>query len=82
MRLPIIKELRKREYREIASFQDMVIDLLYRTDSSIILHGGTTVWRCFSGNRFSTDIDAYLTNRINAKALKHAACQLWQPIMA
>ena len=70
MRLPIIKELRKREYREIASFQDMVIDLLYRTDSSIILHGGTTVWRCFSGNRFSTDIDAYLTNRINAKALK------------
>jgi predicted nucleotidyltransferase component of viral defense system len=34
-----------------------------------VLHGGTAIWRCYSGNRFSEDVDAYInknTERINA----------------
>lgn len=65
MKLPIMQRLKKREYREIAVFQDIVIELLYELDSSVILHGGTAIWRCYSGNRFSNDIDVYLkSNRI------------------
>ena len=65
MRLPIIKRLKKREYREIATFQDYAIDILYRSYSDMVLHGGTVIWRCFSGNSFSNDIDAYLDPNIN-----------------
>ena len=60
MRLPIINRLRKREYKEIAEFQDSAVDLLYDSYPTAILHGGTVVWRCFSGSRFSYDIDGYL----------------------
>ncbi len=67
MHLPIIKRLKKREYREIAAFQDYAIDVLYRSYSNIVLHGGTVIWRCFAGNRFSNDIDAYLDSKISLK---------------
>ncbi|MCL4552123.1 MAG: hypothetical protein M1305_00995 [Candidatus Marsarchaeota archaeon] len=50
--LPIIQRLKKKGYREIASFHDAVVDLLYQTESSVILHGGTAVWRCYGGGRF------------------------------
>jgi predicted nucleotidyltransferase component of viral defense system len=60
MKLPIIQRLKKIEYRDIATFQDIVVDLLYELDSSVILHGGTAIWRCYSGKRFSNDIDVYL----------------------
>ena len=70
MRLPIIKRLKKREYREIATFQDYAIDILYRSYSNMVLHGGTVIWRCFAGNRFSNDIDAYLDPKINLKDTK------------
>lgn len=52
MLLPIIQRLKKKEYREIAPFHDAVVDLLYQTESSVILHGGTAVWRCYGGGRF------------------------------
>lgn len=67
MRLPIIKRLKKKEYREIATFQDYAIDILYRSYSDMVLHGGTVIWRCFAGNRFSNDVDAYLDPQINLK---------------
>ena len=70
MRLPIIKRLKKREYREIATFQDYAIDILYRSYSNMILHGDTVIWRCFAGNRFSNDIDTYLDPKISLKNTK------------
>ncbi len=70
MHLPIIKRLKKREYREIATFQDYAIDILYRSYSNMIFHGGTVIWRCFAGNRFSNDIDAYLDPKISLKDTK------------
>ncbi len=70
MNMPIIKLLKKREYQEISRFQDVVVEALYQTDSSIILHGGTTIWRCFSGSRFSNDIDAYISSKKELERLK------------
>ncbi len=60
MRLPLIERLQTREYREIAAFQDSVIELLYNASKDVVLHGGTAVWRCYNGRRFSNDIDIYL----------------------
>lgn len=28
-----------------------------------VLHGGTAIWRCYRGNRFSEDIDVYLMSK-------------------
>lgn len=36
----------------------------------MIFHGGTVIWRCFAGNRFSNDIDAYLDPKISLKDTK------------
>ncbi len=62
MKIPIAKLLKTRVYREMAAFQDDVVDILYRTDNTIIIHGGTAVWRCYGGSRFSDDIDAYISS--------------------
>ena len=29
-------------------------------DNKIVLHGGTAIWRCYAGNRFSDDLDLYV----------------------
>ncbi|HIH60916.1 MAG TPA: nucleotidyl transferase AbiEii/AbiGii toxin family protein [Ferroplasma sp.] len=61
MKLPIIKQLKKRDQIETAKLQDELILLLYNTDNSLVIHGGTSIWRCYSGYRFSEDIDLYST---------------------
>jgi predicted nucleotidyltransferase component of viral defense system len=70
MKIPIIKLLKKREYQDISKFQDVIVTILYQIDSRIILHGGTAVWRCFSGSRFSNDIDAYISSKDELESLK------------
>ncbi len=62
MKLPIIKQLKKRDQIETAKLQDELISLLYNVDNSIVIHGGTSIWRCYSGNRFSEVIDLYSVN--------------------
>lgn len=69
LQLPLANKLRKREYREIAGFQDSVVDVLYGTCPAAVMHGGTVVWRCFGGRRFSYDIDAYLPGNTSLKTL-------------
>ena len=47
----------------LAELQDEVIDIIYnRVEPDAILYGGTAVWRCYAGNRFSEDIDIYMSN--------------------
>ncbi len=72
MKPPIINMLKKREYRELASFQDDAVDILYQTDNTIIMHGGTAIWRCYGGGRFSNDIDIYLTSKEQLERLKES----------
>ena len=48
----------------LAELQDEVIDIIYnRVEPDATLYGGTAIWRCYGGNRFSEDIDIYLSNR-------------------
>ncbi len=72
MKLPIIKLLKKRAYRELAAFQDDAVDILYQVDSSVIMHGGTAIWRCYGGSRFSNDIDIYLASKKRLGKIKGA----------
>lgn len=60
MRIPLFNRLRKQFHREIAMLQDEVVEIVYALSPDAVLHGGTTVWRCYSGNRFSEDLDFYL----------------------
>ena len=60
MRLPLLNRLRKRLHMDIALLQDEVVDIVYSLAPNAVLHGGTAIWRCFSGNRFSEDLDFYL----------------------
>lgn len=49
--------------------QDQIVDLIYDIFPNIVFHGGTSIWRCYSGNRFSEDLDFYLLEQENIKEL-------------
>ncbi len=59
MKIPLEKRLRKRAHRLIAALQDEVLEILYSLQQKLIIHGGTAIWRCYGGGRFSEDIDMY-----------------------
>lgn len=58
--MPLILRLKKARHKEVAKAQDLIVDELYNIFDNAVLHGGTAIWRCYGGNRFSEDIDAYL----------------------
>jgi len=67
-RTPLHRKMRKERHKKIAGVQDIVVETLYRVFPRAVLHGGTAIWRCYSGNRFSEDVDAYIekdTEKIN-----------------
>lgn len=59
MKLPLTKVLRKRVHAEIAMLQDEILEVVYSIVDRAVLHGGTAIWRCYGGNRFSEDLDFY-----------------------
>ena len=48
-----------RSQMEKAKMEDTLTEILYRKHRELVFHGGTAIWRCYSGNRFSRDIDFY-----------------------
>ncbi|MBI5388749.1 nucleotidyl transferase AbiEii/AbiGii toxin family protein [Candidatus Woesearchaeota archaeon] len=60
MKLKLIDKLRRKSHKDIALLQDMVMEITYEIFPQAILHGGTAIWRCYGGTRFSEDIDLYL----------------------
>jgi predicted nucleotidyltransferase component of viral defense system len=60
VKIPIVLKLKKQSYREIARAQDTIIEELYKIFERAVLHGGTAIWRCYNGNRFSEDVDVYI----------------------
>lgn len=52
--------MRRERHKKIARLQDIVVETLYRVFPRGVLHGGTAIWRCYSGNRFSEDVDTYI----------------------
>lgn len=58
--LPLVTRLKKQVHRDIAQAQDIVVETLYTVFNDAVIHGGTAIWRCYQGNRFSEDIDVYI----------------------
>jgi len=58
--IPLILRLRKAAHREIAKAQDLIVAALYEVFNDAVIHGGTSIWRCYQGNRFSEDVDVYI----------------------
>ncbi|MBI3859140.1 MAG: nucleotidyl transferase AbiEii/AbiGii toxin family protein [Thaumarchaeota archaeon] len=58
--IPLALRLRRAVHRDIAAAQDLMVIDLYSALPASVMHGGTAIWRCYGGNRFSEDIDVYL----------------------
>jgi len=58
--IPLILRLKKNMHKEIAKAQDLIVETLYKIFNNAVIHGGTSIWRCYNGNRFSEDIDVYI----------------------
>ena len=52
--------LKNKDYLEIARLQDEVVSRLYNINTKLTFHGGTSVWRCYGGKRFSFDLGMYV----------------------
>lgn len=63
-KIPLILKLKKARHKNIARAQDIVVEELYRVFERAVLHGGTAIWRCYNGNRFSEDVDVYIPKDI------------------
>lgn len=72
---PIELALKSEEQVRLARLQDVVVQVLFELDQKLVMHGGTAIWRCYNGNRFSEDIDLYASD----KAIESLVNQLpWQ----
>jgi len=68
---------------KLAEFQDYILEIIYnRIEPTALLYGGTAVWRCYGGQRFSEDIDIYLRNESLEKLIvslpKYGLQLLWR----
>ena len=59
MKTPIARQLRIKAQVEMAYLQDEMVDIMYSLSNDLILHGGTAIWRCYDGKRFSEDLNFY-----------------------
>jgi len=59
-RTPLHMRMKREKHRKIARLQDILLENMYRVFPKAVLHGGTAIWRCYSGNRFSEDVDVYI----------------------
>lgn len=59
-KIPIILKLKKELHKNVAMAQDIIVEELFKIYNKAVLHGGTAIWRCYQGNRFSEDVDVYL----------------------
>jgi predicted nucleotidyltransferase component of viral defense system len=52
----------------LAVMEDALIDFVYKEMENFVLHGGTAVWRCYKGNRFSRYLDFYTNMKPEAES--------------
>jgi predicted nucleotidyltransferase component of viral defense system len=67
MRICLFNKLKKRLHKDIAELQDQIVDIVYTIFPDILFHGGTSIWRCYFGNRFSEDLDFYFPRQSDIK---------------
>ena len=58
-KIPLQIRLKREVHRKIAYAQDLVVKEVYNVFNKAVLHGGTAIWRCYNGKRFSEDLDFY-----------------------
>lgn len=58
--MPYLEDLLHGEQLKKAELQDRVIEIIANSVQSWCFHGGTAIWRCYGGKRFSKDIDMYM----------------------
>ncbi|VVB99913.1 Nucleotidyl transferase AbiEii toxin, Type IV TA system [uncultured archaeon] len=58
MKIPLKNQLRS-PHAALAQLQDEALDIFYTVAPEAVLHGGTAIWRCYGGKRFSEDLDFY-----------------------
>jgi len=61
--IPLLQKLKKAAHRNIALAQDIMVIELYNSIPRAVIHGGTAIWRCYGGSRFSEDVDVYLEGK-------------------
>ena len=61
MNIPLQAKLKREIHRKIAYAQDIIVKEVYSVFDKAVLHGGTAIWRCYNGIRFSEDLDFYLS---------------------
>ncbi len=71
---PIENALTGSPQLEVARLQDQLIQII-ADNMSGVLHGGTAIWRCYGGKRFSEDIDLYLRKEADLKKLVNRIAQ-------
>ncbi len=59
-KIPLQTRLKREIHRKIASAQDLIVEEVYDVFDKAVFHGGTAIWRCYDGKRFSEDLDFYL----------------------
>src|SRR3989338_6396993 len=62
--IPLSLKMKREVHRKIALAQDIIVDDVYKTFERAVFHGGTAIWRCYQGKRFSEDLDFYLPKDI------------------
>ena len=60
IKIPLQAKLKRETHRKIAYAQDLIVKEVYSVFDKAVLHGGTAIWRCYDGKRFSEDLDFYL----------------------
>lgn len=63
-KIPLALRIKKEAHRRIAEAQDLILKEVYEIFNTAVLHGGTAIWRCYSGKRFSEDLDFYIPKNL------------------
>lgn len=66
MEEPIESALNNDDQLKVARLQDDVIQIVFNSINAVF-HGGTAIWRCYGGKRFSEDIDLYIGKKSDIK---------------
>ncbi len=64
-------EIRDMAQLEKGKLEDTIVDLLYSKYEGLVFHGGTAIWRCYGGIRFSRDLDFYLGAKTQSEKMHH-----------
>ena len=63
--VPLQNRLKREVHRKTAYAQDLIVKEIYAIFDKAVLHGGTAIWRCYKGKRFSEDLDFYFPRNID-----------------